>query len=256
MEKSIDSPTRWINVVSFIIMVIVNGLAGSTTLIGGKNTAEVSDAYPTLVTPAGYVFAIWGIIYILLGIFAYYQTTSGQKVKEYRNRIGWLFALSCAANVTWLFLWQFEYLTVSVAVMFVLLASLILIYLRLDIGKSAATIREKIAFHLPFSVYLGWITIATIANISVALVSARWDGFGVNPQTWASVVVIVALIITLLVLASRRDVAYSLVIIWALIGISVNQSANQLIVLLTQVSAAIVAIAIVVVTLIPRLRKR
>ena len=256
MKKSIDSPTRWINVVAFIIMVIVNGLAGSTTLIGGKNTAEVSDAYPTLVTPAGYVFAIWGVIYILLGVFCYSQTASRPEVREYRNKIGWLFVLSCAANVSWLFLWQYVYLIASVPVMFLLLASLIAIYLRLDIGRSVATLREKISFHIPFSVYLGWITIATIANISVALVSIGWDGLGLNPQTWASVVVIVALIITLLVLATRRDVAYSLVIIWALVGISVNQSSNQLVVLLTQASAVIVALAIVAVTLMPRLGKR
>lgn len=256
MENGIDSPIRWVNVVAFIIMVIVNGLAGSTTLIGGKNTADVSNAYPTLVTPAGYVFAIWGVIYILLGVFVYYQTSSSQELKEYRNRIGWLFTLSCVANVTWLFLWQYEYIIISVPVMFVLLATLIAIYLRLNIGKSVATNREKITFRLPFSVYLGWITIATIANISVALVSAGWEGLGVNPQTWASVVVIVALIIDLLVLASKRDVAYSLVIIWALVGISVNQSANQLIVLLTQASAAIVALAIVAVIVIPRLGKR
>src|SRR4030042_4654031 len=158
--------TRWVNIIAFVLMVILNSLAGSTTTIGGKNTAQISDANPTLITPAGYVFSIWGIIYLLLGVFVVYQALPSQRGKDFHKKIGWFFVLSCAANIIWLFLWQFEYLSLSVVLMFLLLASLILIYLRLNIGKSKADTRERLAVHLPFSVYLGWITIATIANIS------------------------------------------------------------------------------------------
>src|SRR5512135_608183 len=124
------------NIVFYILTIVVNSLAGGTTLIGGKLTAAVSDANPTLITPAGYVFSIWGIIYILLGVFVVYQALPSQQGKEYQRKIGWLFVLSSLINIGWLFLWQFEYLSLSVVLMFLLLATLISIYVRLGIGKS------------------------------------------------------------------------------------------------------------------------
>jgi benzodiazapine receptor len=247
---------RWANIVAFILTIIVNGLAGSTAIIGGKVTAQISDANPTLVTPAGYVFSIWGIIYLLLGIFVIYQALPGNQGKTFQKRIGWLFVLSSIFNIIWLFLWQYEYLAASVIVMFLLLSTLILIYLRLNIGKSKASIQEKLAVHLPFSVYLGWISIATIANVAVTLVSVNWDGFGLDPEVWAAIAIALALLITLLILATRKDVAFALVVIWALIGIGVNQSGNQTVVLLTQISAAIVAIAIIAVIAYTALKRR
>ena len=246
---------KWINIIAFVLTVLVNGLAGSTTLLGGKNTAQISDSNPTLITPAGYVFSIWGIIYVLLGVFVVFQALPSQKGKDFQKRIGWFFVLGSIANMVWLFLWQFEYLTFSIVLMFLLLATLILIYTRLGIGKSKTTMREKLAVHVPFSVYLGWITIASIANVAVTLVSINWDGFGISAETWAALIVVVALIITLLVVATRKDVAYALVIIWALVGIAVKQSGNPTIVLLTETSAVIVAIALLAAILIAKLRR-
>ena len=227
------------NIIAFVATVIINGLAGSTTLIGGVNTAEISDANPTLITPAGYVFSIWGIIYILLAIFVIYQALPSQKEKEYTKKIGWLFVLSSTANIVWIFLWQYQILSASVILIFLLLATLIAIYLRLNIGKSTASLREKLAVHAPFSVYLGWITIASIANVAVFLVSEKWDGFGISPETWATLIIIVALVITLLVLAMRRDIAYGLVFVWALVGIAVKQSENQSVLTVAEASAII-----------------
>ena len=247
---------KWLNIVAFVLTVLVNGLAGSTTIIGGKNTAQISDANPTLITPAGYVFSIWGIIYILLGVFAVFQALSSEHGKDFQKRIGLLFVLSSLSNIVWLFLWQFEYLGLSVVLMFLLLATLILIYVRLRIGKSAVSLREKLAVHLPFSVYLGWITIASIANVAVTLVSVSWDGFGMNPETWASLIIIIALLITILVATTRKDVAFGLVVIWALVGISVEQSGNQNIVMITEASAVIVAITLAATILLTRLRAR
>jgi benzodiazapine receptor len=245
---------KWSNIFAFVLTVIVNSLAGSTTLLGGVNTAEISDANPTLITPVGYVFSIWGIIYILLAVFVIFQVLPSQKEKEYSKKIGSLFVLSSILNIVWLFLWQYQILGVSVILIFLLLATLIAIYLRLNIGKSIVTLREKLAVHLPFSVYLGWITIASIANVAVFLVSENWDGFGINPVTWATVIIIVALVITLLVLATRRDLAYGLVIVWALIGIAVNQSGNQSIVTFTEAGAIIILLALAAVVLLSRLK--
>jgi hypothetical protein len=251
-----SSLLKWSNIFSYILMVLVNGLAGSTTILGGKNTAEISDTNMTLITPAGYVFSIWGIIYVLLGIFVIFQALSSEKGKEYHKKISWLFVLSSIFNVAWLFLWQFEYLVFSVILMFLILASLIGIYLRLNIGKSEVGLREKLTIHIPFSTYLGWITIASIANVSVTLVSLNWDGFGINPETWATLIVIIALLISVLVIATRKDVAYGLVIVWAFVGISVGQSGNQNIVTLTQAGAIIVLITLISSIIITKLRKK
>jgi benzodiazapine receptor len=245
---------KWSNIVAFVATVIVNGLAGSTTLLGGVNTAEISNANPTLITPAGYVFSIWGIIYVLLAVFVIFQALPSQKEKEYPKKIGWLFVLSSILNIVWLFLWQYQILSMSVVLMFLLLATLIATYLRLNIGKSAVSLREKLAVHVPFSVYLGWITIASIANVAVFLVSENWGGFGISPETWATLIIIVALAITVLVLATRRDIAYGLVVVWALTGIAVNQSGNQSIVTLTEASAIIVLLALAAVLLLNRLK--
>ena len=247
---------KWSNIIAFALTVIVNSLAGSTTLIGGVNTAQISDSNPTLITPAGYVFSIWGIIYVLLGIFVIFQALPSQKEKEYTKKIGWLFVLSSIINIAWLFLWQYRLLSLSVVLMFLLLATLIMIYLRLGIGKSPVTLRERLATHVPFSVYLGWITIASIANVSAALVSVNWNGFGIDPEIWASLIVIVALLIALLVIATRKDIAYGLVIVWALIGIAVKQSGNQNIVMLTEASAIIVLLSLPATVLLRKLIRR
>lgn len=244
------------NILAFIFTIIVNALAGSTTLIGGKVTAEISDANLTLITPAGYTFSIWGIIYVLLGIFVIYQALPSQKDKAYHDKIGWLFVLSSILNIAWLFLWQFEHLIFSVVLMFMLLATLIAMYLRLDIGKSKVELSEKITVHLPFSTYLGWITIASIANVATTLVSINWDGFGINSVTWASLIIVVALLLSLIVTVTRKDVAYGLVIIWAFMGIAAAQTANPNIVTLTQISAIIVLLALIATIIINKLRQK
>lgn len=207
------------NIIAYVLTLIVNGLAGSTNLIGGKFTAEISDANPTLITPAGYVFSIWGVIYLLLGAFVVYQALPSQKGKDFHGKIGWLFILSCVANICWLFLWQFQFLVVSVVLMLVLLASLIMIYLRLDIGLSNPPRNEVLAVQLPFSVYLGWITVATIANISAAFVSIGQTQLFLGATTWAVIVLFTAMIIASIVLWKRRDYAYAAVLVWALVGI-------------------------------------
>lgn len=234
---------QWANVVAFLITIAVNGLA-NTSMLNGKNTGQISDQYPTLVTPAGYVFAIWGLIYILLFVFVAFQVLPSRRDKAFQKEVGVLFALSNVFNVVWLLLWQYGFVSLSVLPMFALLATLIATYLRLNIGKSDVSLKEKLSVHLPFSVYLGWITIATVADVAAALVSVPWDGFGIGSATWAILVVAITLIITLLVILTRRDIAYGIVIIWALIGIAVKQSGNQNIATACETSALIIAIAL------------
>ena len=232
------------NFVAFLMTVIVNALSNVLPL-NGRTTADVSDLYSNLFTPAGYVFSIWGVIYLLLLIFVLYQILPRKLETEFLSKISFLFVLSCIANVVWIFLWHYDQIVLSIVPMLVLLASLIAVYLRLQIGKSVVSLKERLAVHLPFSVYLGWITVATIADVAAALTAVNWDGLGISKVTWTVLVIIVALIITVGVVYTRRDVGYSLVIIWALGGIIVKQMENQSIVLTCGIGAIIVVIALV-----------
>jgi len=244
---------RFGNIIALVVTLIINGLAG-TTLLNGRTTAQVSDTYLTLITPAGYVFGIWGIIYFLLFAFVIYQALPSQKEKLYQRQIGALFILSSVLNCVWLFLWQYDFITLSVVIMLGLLGTLIAIYRRVNIGKAKAPFREKLLVHVPFSVYLGWITIATIANVSAALVSVNWDSFGINPQTWALIMLWIALIIALAVIITRRDIAYSLVIVWALAGIAINQSIYGDIVTLAEIGIALVLVVLTLTIISYRLK--
>ncbi|HTY46858.1 MAG TPA: hypothetical protein VMB46_04240 [Methanomassiliicoccales archaeon] len=247
-EKMRSGPNllKWSNIVAFAAVVLVNGVAGGTTIIGGRNTADVSNTYSTLITPAGYTFAIWGVIYVLLGVYVVYQALPRSKSQAFQQRVGWLFVLGCLFNVLWIFAWQNEFMSLSVLLIFLLLASLILIYLRLDVGRSKVDRAQRLAVHLPFSVYLGWITIASIADVAAALVSANWNGFGISPETWAIGIILIALLIASLVAYIRKDIAYELVVVWAFLGIAVNQGAFQAIQISLLASVVVVVIVLTV----------
>jgi len=246
---------RIANVVAFVVVVIVNILANLLPL-NGRTTASISDSYPTLITPAGYVFSIWGVIYALLLVFTVFQALPSNRGKPFLRQVGYFFLLSSLANAVWLFMWHYGYIALSVVPMFVLLASLIFIYIRLQIGRSAVTMREKLGVHVPFSVYLGWITVASIANVAAAAVSLDLDGLGLGEVTWAVLVIAIALLITLGVIVTRRDIAYSLVLVWALVGIALKQSSYQSIVWSAGVSAVVILVAVVAVNLLSVMKRQ
>ena len=211
-----------LNFIAVIATIVVNFLANYLPL-NGKYTGELSDSYPNLFVPAGITFAIWGVIYILLILFALYQARDLFGKQKYDmpflNKISFIFVLTSLANILWIFFWHYEQVILSLLAMIVLFVSLITIYLRLNIGEQNITRSEKLFIHVPFSVYLGRITVATIANVTAVLVSVNWDGFGVSEQMWTILILIVATIITFLVLLKRKDIPYSAVIVWAFIGI-------------------------------------
>jgi hypothetical protein len=210
------------NILAAIITIGINALAVILPL-NGKTTEYLSDKYPNLFVPAGLTFSIWGIIYILWIVFAVYQARDLFKKEEidmpFLHQITFLFILSCVANSAWIFLWHYEYVGLSLLAMIVLLFSLLAIYFRLNIGRSRVSTAEKLAVHVPFSVYLGWITVATIANVTAFLVSVKWDGFGIDQLTWTIVIIAVGTLLTYLMLALRKDIAFSLVVLWAFFGI-------------------------------------
>ena len=236
------------NIAAFAITLIVNGLASTATL-GGKTTAQISDQYNTLITPAGYVFAIWGIIYALLAVFVVYQALPSKKEKPFHQQISALFILGSAFNVAWIFLWQYGYILLSVAPIVALWGSLAAIYLRLKIGKTNAPLGEKACVQLPFSVYFAWITAATAADIAAAVSYAGWIKWTAADAVWAIVAAAAILTVTLVVVAARRDVAFGLVVIWALVGIAVKQGATPNVVYTAEAEVIIVAVALIVAIL-------
>jgi hypothetical protein len=229
MEKSSDLRILQIgNALSYAAVVVVNTLANALPL-NGVTTAELSDSYPNYFVPAGYVFSIWGVIYLLLLGFTVRQLRRGGEDAETLRKIGWLFIASNVFNVVWIFLWHWRLVALSLVPMFGLLASLILIYLRLDIGRAQVSRDQQLYYRLPFSVYLGWITVAPIANIVAFLVASGWESYGTTAAYWTVAVIGVAVALTLVNLYTRGDAAYSLVIVWALSGIIYKQMAEPLI---------------------------
>ena len=217
-----------LNVVGFVTVVVVNVMA-TTVPLGGKTTAQLSDLYPNLFVPAGLTFLIWGLIYLLLAVFVVYgffhAVRTTETGKDFMDQIGILFLVTCAANAGWIFSWQYQVVPLSMIFMIVLLISLIVMYSRLRIGKSDAPVAVKYIVHLPQSIYLGWITVATLANLTALLVSSKWDVLRPSEQSWAIALIIIGIVLGLLVLFIRRDGFYTLVIDWALVGILIKRAA-------------------------------
>lgn len=219
-----DTVRQAVNILSVILALTVNILASALPL-NGQNTGEISDRFKVYFVPAGYVFAIWGLIYIGWIAFAVYQALPAQKGSPRLRRLGYSFALSGIFNAAWLFCWHYNRFGLSVLVMLILLGLLIAGYLRLDVGRTPVSSFEKWSVDIPFGVYLGWITVATVANITDWLYSVGWDGLGIDPQAWAVIMLIVASVLGALMARTRRDAAYLLVLVWSFIGIALKQAA-------------------------------
>ncbi len=210
-----------VNVVAMVATIVMNGLAVGLPL-NGQTTGEISDQFQVYFVPAGYVFSIWSVIYLGLILFAIYQALPSQRENPRLMRVGYLFALSSLANILWLVLFHYEQFVLTLVVMLILLGSLIAIYLRLEIGRSGVTTGEKWFVQVPFSIYLGWVSVATIANFTQTLDYLNWSGWGLSDELWAVIMLWIATFIGMAMYVTRRDVAYVLVLIWAFIGIMVK----------------------------------
>ncbi len=220
-------PLQLLNVSGFLFMMTMNVLANALPLFG-RNTGEISALFPNLFVPAGFTFSIWGIIYLLLLLFTIVQMRGafgkGKPAPAYVEAIGPWYFISSMANGLWIIVWHALQPLLSLAVMLLLLWSLIRIYQALD---RAASGENKFTVRLPISVYLGWISVATIANATAVLVHYGWGGLGLSPETWTVVMVAVAVAAGVLFLWKRADVPYALVIIWALYGILSRTAAEH-----------------------------
>jgi tryptophan-rich sensory protein len=205
---------RFVTLIFFAAMVFMNYLANALP-INGKTTGQLSDAYPNLFVPAGITFSIWAVIYLLIAIYCVIQFRDDYSAVT--NALSWLFIASCIFNGLWIVAWHYQSLLISLLIMAGLLVTLILINLRISELPSGI-------IKATFGVYLGWICIATIANVTALLVDKGWGGFGLSHETWTILLIAVGTVIVASTILQIKNPFIGLAVIWAFIGIILKRS--------------------------------
>lgn len=234
------------NGIALVSTVIINYLS-NTGLFNNTTIGAVSDGYKSIFTPAGYTFAIWGLIYILLLVFVIYQgrslfvTVKENKVVE---NTGWWFVLSCVFNCLWVFAWIYQYTLFSCVFIFLLLFSLFKIIFNNQMESEEDRFPKMVFVSWPIVIYAGWVTVASIANVSSYLVKIGWDGLGISSISWTIIMITVAVVINLFVMWKRHMRGFVLVGAWALVGIgAANSGINEIITTVAFIGAAVLITA-------------
>lgn len=206
------------------MVILINALVNILPL-NGKLTGAISDSFPVYFVPAGYVFSIWGIIYLLMISFSFYSFKIAQQKDgdSFLSKVTPLYVIAGIANVSWLILWHYEFINFTIVPMVLLLITLIVFYLYVQKRTTYKdNTNEKWWLLLPSSVYLGWICVATIANVTVVLYNIGYRGDPLRPDIWAGLLIIIASLLATIFLKKFKDIPFSLVILWAIIGIAVK----------------------------------
>jgi len=218
------------NILALIVTVVMNYLS-NTGVFNDSTMATVSAEYQNFFTPAGYAFSIWGLIYIGLAAFVFYQSRglfNDKKTPEIVGKIGWLFVISCVANCLWIIAWLYDYTGTSVLIMMVLLASLLGIVSRTRMELDLISIKKIAVEWWPFALYLGWITVALIANVAAYLTKIGWDGFGISANAWTIIMICVAGIVQIFLTWNRNLREAAMVGAWGVAAVAVaNWEENQ-----------------------------
>lgn len=206
----------WVSAIFLAVTLVINTL-GAVGLINGLSQKEISDMYPTLITPSPSTFSIWGVIYSLL-IIAVIVMIVKNKVPYFQSsidQISVLFWISCLFNIAWIVAFSFVLVELSVIFIFGLVITLSFICMKL------VKIQEgrRWLLSLTFGLYTGWLFIATVVNIAAALVKQGWDGFGLPESTWAGTILVIAVALVIGVLLKNRNAAFPLPVAWAYFGI-------------------------------------
>jgi hypothetical protein len=202
------------------------------------------------IIPANYAFAIWGLVYIGLIALGIYQLQPSQRENPRLRRSGYLLAIACIAQCVWIYMFLARLFPLSNLAMLGILIPLMVMYQRLGIGLERVSKAERWFIHLPISIYLGWISVATIVNVATGLYSIKWDGWGIAPSVWTVVMMTIASVIAAVMSIQRRDTAYVLVIVWALVAIAIRQANTPLI----MVTGWVLAIVLMGINLVNELR--
>lgn len=213
----------------------------------GANIGEIANTIlqGVQITPANYAFAIWGLIYLGLIAYGIYQLRPGQRGNSTIRRVDLLLIIACIAQIAWVYLFTLRLFGFSVVAMIAILLSLIGAYLQLRIGKERVSRQTLWLVHAPFSIYLGWISVATIVNIASALYIWNWDGWGISATGWTVVMLIVGAAIAAIVALKRADIAFTLVFIWAYVAIAMRQLGDPFIWITAVVAAMAMAVLLV-----------
>jgi hypothetical protein len=211
------------NLVAFAVVILLNVLSNALP-INDQTMPEISAKYPSLFTPAGFTFSIWGVIYLTLLIFVVWQALPTQRSNAKVAGISKYFQVNCLMNAVWIVVWHYDLLALSFVVMLVILTTLILIYRSLIATIDTAPFVEHLVLYLPFSLYTGWITLATIANLSVLQNGYGWDNVWLTAVQWTLLKLAVAGAIGARMVLHHRDIPFALVVAWGAYGISVMQS--------------------------------
>lgn len=215
-------------IVTFISIITAFGVnvLANTNPPNGLTIGQISNTFfgDILITPANYAFAIWGLIYAGLIAFAIYQALPNQRHNSFLQQIGYKLAIASCAQIIWVFCFLYRYYAVSFLAMLGILFPLIAAYLSLPFKNSSVRLTNKNRWLIrnPISIYLAWISVATIVNGATVLRAWTWDGFGLNPEIWTIIMLLLAAFITNLVAIPRLDFYYGGVFVWALIAIAIK----------------------------------
>ncbi len=232
--------------------IAVNTISNNLFPLNGVPMGELSTILfaDVQIIPADYAFAIWGLIYLGLIAFDIYQSQSTQRQNSGLQRSGYLLVFASLAQCAWIYLFLARLFPLSTIAMLGILFPLIGMYQQLGIGQQQVTLPERWFIHIPISLYLGWITVATVVNVAISLYSLNWDGWGIAPTVWAVVMIVVSAAIAIFVTTQRHDIAFSLVVVWALIAIAVRQMDTPLI----AITGVVMAIALILISAISTYR--
>jgi hypothetical protein len=213
------------NIAAFILVILFNWLANALPF-NDQSQSVIAAKYPSLFSPAGFTFSIWGVIYLALLAFVVYQALPSQRQNASIARLSIPFKINCISNALWLVAWHYDQLALSLLIMLIILGTLIIIYRSLLAEVSRMTFLERVVLLLPFSLYTSWISVATIANISIIQTGYGWDNVGLTAVNWTLVKLAVAGAIGAIVVLRLRDPVFVLVTAWAAYGIAANQAAT------------------------------
>ena len=235
------------NGIAIVVTIIMNYLS-NTGVFNNKTMADVSGSYQNYFTPAGYAFAIWGIIYLgLMGFVIYSGRGLFKKTEDEWPvlEIGWWFVISCIANSFWIVAWLYDYIGLSVIIMIILLGCLIKIILNTRMELDDLPLKKFAFVFWPFCIYAGWISVALIADIAAYLTKIKWNGFGISQISWAIIMIIIAGVLNIFITWKRNMREFALVGVWALVAIAVaNKNGEQSIVYSAEIVAALIFISI------------
>jgi hypothetical protein len=245
--KNWDFLRQLVTLFAIVGAFIVN-IASNIFPLNGLSIGEISNTLfkNVLIIPANYAFSIWGLIYLGLFAFGIYQFLPNQKHDLDLRKTGYLLVIACVAQSIWVYLFLSRLFGLSIIAMLLILLPLIGIYLQLGIGRTQVSRSKKWSIHFPISIYLAWISVATIVNIACALYFQGWNGGSISAQIWTVIMLLAAFLIAAIIGIQRQDIAYMGVIVWALIAIAIKHWNNSL---LRNVALVLAIILIAIATI-------